>query len=95
MSRLRWLRWTTAVNLLLFAWNLVGTWSLFFIYGRRPDGVEPASRQVFLALWLLGPIWSLAALAASMMPLKRAWETGVNGALCIAYLARWLVVVVH
>jgi len=94
MKGVRLVRWMTALNSLLFALNVPGTWFLFFIYGRRPDGVEPASRPVLVALWLLGPLWSLSTLVLALIFRRKNWETFVNGAICLAYALLWGFVVV-
>jgi hypothetical protein len=87
-----WARRMTAANALLLLANIFGGYSLFFIYGARPDGVQPPLTRWLLGLWLLGPLWSVASLVVTLVKLRWRWETHLNGAVTVAYAAAWIVI---
>ena len=85
----RFAHWMTVLNLILFVVNILGGFCLFFMVGRRPDGVESALHHWLAALWMSGPLWSIAAFVVALIALKKSWQTYLNGALCIAYVLLW------
>lgn len=85
----------TLVNSLVFLWNLVGGWFLFFTYGARPDGVVPAPVHWLMVIWMTGPVWSVTSLVLALVLRAGRWQKWTNAAVTFAYALIWAFLLLH